>query len=229
MTFRPYPVLTLLTLAALGVLIWLGSWQLDRRAWKIGLIAEFETVGDAPAIGLDEAFCEDGAQAGRAIDAPARRGGATLRVYGRNDAGAPGWRIFSQLPLPDCAGADIVLAETRFEPLETAGGAGMQASRPETVERVRLERPPASGAFTPPPSDGFYAFDREAMAQALQIAPHALAADWWLARDTGEPPAHLTQTPPERHAAYALTWFLTAIALVGVWLAFHLKAGRLKL
>ncbi|WP_375285388.1 SURF1 family cytochrome oxidase biogenesis protein, partial [Marinicauda pacifica] len=34
MKFRPLLVLTLFTLPALALLVWLGSWQLERAAWK---------------------------------------------------------------------------------------------------------------------------------------------------------------------------------------------------
>ena len=33
--------------------------------------------------------------------------------------------------------------------------------------------------------------------------------------------------PPERHLGYAITWWGLAAALVGVYLAYHLRAGRL--
>ena len=34
--------------------------------------------------------------------------------------------------------------------------------------------------------------------------------------------------PPERHVGYALTWWGLAAALVGIYVAFHLRAGRLR-
>jgi hypothetical protein len=35
MTFRPYPVMTVLTLISLGILIWLGNWQYGRFIQKM--------------------------------------------------------------------------------------------------------------------------------------------------------------------------------------------------
>ncbi|CAN0304123.1 unnamed protein product, partial [Chrysoparadoxa australica] len=57
MTFKPFPVLTLLTLPALAFLLWLGSWQLDRRAWKAELIGAFEQTAALPPTSLNEILC----------------------------------------------------------------------------------------------------------------------------------------------------------------------------
>ncbi|MEQ8404448.1 MAG: SURF1 family protein [Oceanicaulis sp.] len=232
MTFRPYPVLTLFTLAGLALLLWLGSWQMDRRAWKQDLLADFAATRDAPPVTLDEAFCQDAAAPGRAFDAD---GSAVspryVRVYGVGPQGGPGWRVFAPVSATECAEAQAILAEVRFDPLDTArAGASGVAAASEAVDALRFERPLRPGPFTPTSAeDGFYAYDPGAMAEALELPAEALTGEWWLARDTGEPPAHLTQTPPERHLAYAITWFLMAIALIGVYAAFHLRAGRLRL
>ena len=37
MTFRPYPILTVLSLISLGILIWLGDWQYGRFNEKMAL------------------------------------------------------------------------------------------------------------------------------------------------------------------------------------------------
>ncbi|MFW5661868.1 MAG: SURF1 family cytochrome oxidase biogenesis protein, partial [Oceanicaulis sp.] len=162
--------------------------------------------------------------AGAVIGAP------YVRVYGRNAGGAPGWRWFAAVSLPACAEARAMLAEVRFEPLQTAGTAGLARADAEQVNAWRFERPVRSGPFTPGQGeDGFYAFDRDGMAEALGLDPDALSDAFWLAGRSDGPPDHIAQTPPERHAAYALTWFLMAAALIGVWLAFHLKAGRIGL
>lgn len=230
MTLRPYPILTLFTLAALALLLWLGSWQLDRRAWKADMLEAWAETAEAAPLDPVQALCAGEAAIGRAADPDGLTlaGEARLKLYGRDEDGAPGWRLLSAARLPECAGGAAILIETGFVPLRQS------ASGPDPVERpvtaLRYEPPSRSGAFTPQPSGlEFYAVDADAMATALGLAPGGLRVDWMLARDTGEAPAHLTQTPPERHAAYALTWFLMALALVGVWIAFHVRAGRIRL
>ncbi|MFP4519073.1 MAG: SURF1 family protein [Oceanicaulis sp.] len=232
MTFRPYPLLSLFTLAALALLVWLGSWQLDRRAWKAALLQDFAATRDAPAVSLSEALCGGAAAPGRGVRL--ERGPVSarfVRVYGIGPEGGPGWRIFAPIAAPDCTDAQALLVEVRFDPLDTAraGASGLPAGA-APVDALRLERPRARGAFTPQSGrDGFYAYAPQLMEAALELPDGALARDWWLARDTGAAPDHLTQTPPERHLAYAITWFLMAIALIAVYLAFHWRAGRLHL
>jgi surfeit locus 1 family protein len=232
MTFRPFPILTVFTLAALVLLLWLGSWQLDRRTWKQDLLADFEAVSEAEPVTLPQGLCDGAASPGRAFDpAGSRPGEARVRVYGIGPEGGPGWRIFAPVPAPDCAPGAVLLAEIRFEPLDTAraGASGLPASA-AAVTDLRFERPLGEGVFTPQSApDGFYAYAPDAMGEALGLAPGALSFDWWLARDTGAAPAYLTQTPPERHLAYAITWFAMALALIAVYLAFHARAGRLTL
>jgi len=232
LAFRPYPLLTLLTLPALGFLLWLGSWQLDRRAWKQDLLADYAQTAQASPIDLTAALCAGGAVSGQLVQVEALTPLAgEIRVYGRNERGAPGWRVFAPVQAPACAAAPLILMETGFSPLETATRADDSPVR-DVAERNRLrfETPAAAGPFTPasdPVDNAFFAFEAEGMAQVLSQDPAALNPDWWIARSDGEPPLHLTQTPPERHLAYAITWFCMTLALLAVYLAFHIKAGRL--
>jgi surfeit locus 1 family protein len=234
MTFRPFPILTLLTLPALAFLIWLGSWQLDRRAWKAELIAAFEVSAQAAPVDLEALLCRGAAAPGRAaVLEPTSPGTDVVRVYGTGPQGAPGWRLFVAVDAPECAEHAVILAETAFDPLDTArrGADGRTAER-SRVSSVRLEAPAPRGPFTPqgdPGSREFYAFDRQSMAAALDRTGAALNPDWWLAADDGSLPGYLTQTPPERHVGYAVTWFLMAGALAGIYLLFHVRAGRLRL
>jgi len=230
MIFRPFPLLTLFTLPALAFLLWLGSWQLDRRAWKAELLNQFEATAQLPAASLSEVMCANGEALGRAVLPPEPASDASLRFYGIGPQGAPGWRVFKAVNAPDCVQADILLAEVRFEPLQAAraqvDGRGAVVSTPSAW---RLETPKTAGPFTPPntiETGEFYAFAPE-MAATLGVADGAISAAFWLVRDTGEPPAHLTQTPPERHVGYAVTWFLMAAALIAIYLIFHVRAGRL--
>lgn len=232
--FRPYPVLTLLMLPALAFLLWLGSWQLDRRAWKAELLAAFDATLAAPAISLSDGVCGEGDAAPGLRVRPETLApeGNAIRIYGRNGEGAPGWRVFQPATPAGCP-EHRVLVETGFERLESAGRADDSPVRPASVTLTpRFESPPAPGPFTPasdPEAGRFYAYDPLGMAAALDLAPDSLETQWWVPLSDGAPPAYLTQTPPERHLAYAITWFAMVLALLGVYLAFHIRAGRLRL
>lgn len=225
MHFRPMPVLTVLTLAALAFLLTLGVWQAQRMAWKADELARWEEARANPARDLDEALCVDTPFEGRAVGfLPEERTG-NVRVYGRSlDDNRPGWRIFVPVDAPACADGAVILAEAAFQPL-------VENSAPlRMISRWRIEVPPAPGVFTPDPSPEertFYAFDGPGMERALGAGAGAVVSEWWLAEDTGAPPDYLSATPPERHFAYAVTWFGMAIALLAVYLVFHAARGRL--
>lgn len=224
MAFRPYPLLTLLALPALALLIGLGGWQVQRMGWKSELIAAYEAARANPAEDLAGAICGTGAVPGRPVaEAPAPSGEGVVRLYGRDRDGRPGWRVFRPAPAPPCMDADAILIETAFEPIN-------DGVRSETGA-WRIERPPQAGAFTPagdPASGEFYAFEPAAIAASLGLAAAGLSREWVLAGDDGALPAHLSQTPPERHFGYAATWFGLAITLVAVYLAVHAARGRLR-
>jgi surfeit locus 1 family protein len=185
MTFRPFPILTLLTVPALAFLLFLGSWQLDRRAWKAELIAAFETSAEAPPVGLEETLCGAVPRTGQRVAMDTVfPGDEAVKVYGTGPEGAPGWRLFAPVFVPSCDEALLVLAETAFEPLETAmrGGDGRTVER-SVVTDLRFEAPAPRGAFTPsdnPEQLEFYAFDADAMAAALGFDAGDVNPRWWL-------------------------------------------------
>lgn len=55
MQFRPLPALTLFTVISLAILCSLGTWQLQRMAWKSDLIEQYGARGSAAS--LNEALC----------------------------------------------------------------------------------------------------------------------------------------------------------------------------
>ena len=232
--FRPFPILTLCTLAGLALLLWLGHWQTERRAWKIDLLAQFAQSANASPVSLSDGLCAGRAAAGQAVT-PASLDvfGPVVRVYGRDEYGAPGWRLFERIAVPACLQeGGSVLVETGFEGLQTATRSDDSEVR-EAAERsqLRFEQPTQAGALTPVSdvaSNSFYAFDPEGMAARLEVEASTLNAQWWLVRSDGTPPAYLTQTPPERHLAYAITWYVMSLALLVVYFAFHISAGRLR-
>ena len=223
MVFRPYPVLTLVSLPALALLLYLGSWQLDRRAWKADLLAQYAAIADAPAMDWQAAICGS-EPPGRAVSlSPAGGRAGEIRFYGRSEDGAPGWRIFQVVQGPACIRASSVLVETGFITLID----GVESP----VTSWRLAPPQQAGLATPPPAIDareFYAFNADAIAEALELAPEEIYAGAWIGRDDGQAPPALTQTPPERHLGYAVTWFAMAIAFIGIYLAYHAQAGRLQ-
>ena len=213
---RRFPViLTGFTLASLALLVSLGTWQMQRMAWKRDLIAQYEARGEA--VSFQAALCEmgEGFFSPR-VSGPAPLSGEELRFYVLR--GEPGWVRLGVLQVEDCdSGEDrFVLIESGFENL-----AGERVSRPAVW---RAEAAPVAGMFTPgneADTNQWYSFDQIEMAQALDLDPDQLLPVW-LREDSGMP-AGLSLTPPSKHFGYALTWYGLALALMAVYAAMLFK------
>ncbi|GLK52982.1 MAG: hypothetical protein CMH94_00405 [Oceanicaulis sp.] len=220
--FRPLPLLTLFSLPALALLLTLGTWQMQRMSWKADRIDAFEGRGEVAS--FQAALCNGfEGDFGPSVTGPAPLTGETLRVYTLRDA--PGWARVGLMAVPACQAGEpdrLVFVETGFETL-------MHGDR-TPVSQWRIEPLPAAGVFSgrnDPDTNQWYRFDVDAMAAALGADPARIAPVWARA-DLGLPQS-LAQTPPSRHLGYALTWYGLALALVGVYAAFHVARGRLRL
>jgi surfeit locus 1 family protein len=237
--FRPLPWLTAFTLLALALLITLGVWQLRRADEKRALIAAHEAVAESEVFDeLHTPVCLlSSGWSGRRVATPSALTGEEVRYYGASASGAPGWRILRLTPAPDCdctaaAGSPEAAACVRGDRsvVVEAGFETLLGVRIPASARVSIEPPPEAGAFTPqndPERGDFYRFEPAALARAFGVRPEQVEGALWLpAAAPGLPPG-LADMPPSRHLGYALTWFGLAVALIGVYLAFHRRAGRL--
>lgn len=228
MMFRPLPVLSLFTLPLFLGLIWLGVWQLQRAEWKADLVETYAELANRPPSRAASVLCEGPAVPGLAI-APVEAGSRTLRVFGHDLAGAPGWRLFSPVFVcgPD---KDPVLTESGFEPLALGGEIVSQASGQTGAPARLISDPwpskPLMAAQNAPDRNEWYWFDPAPMADALGLA--SVRTDIVLLA-ASQTPDFLVRTPPVRHVGYAVTWFGMALALIAFYLVFHIRAGRLKL
>ena len=169
---------TLLALAAVAVLIGLGVWQLERKAWKEGLIATLEQRLDADATGLpppetwrdlDTAQNEFrrvkfSAEFQHDKEALAYTAGSTLRA----DATGPGYWVFTPARLSD--GRVVVVnrglaPEGRQRPATRAEG---QVAGFHEIEGV-MRWPEPRNLFTPADDSQrnlWFVRDHQAMAAA---------------------------------------------------------------
>lgn len=222
--FRPMPVLTVLTLAAVALLVTLGVWQSQRASQKADAIEAWRAAPGATVhAAVADAVCADdpfahGVETARLDPAVTAR----AKFYGGRD-GQRGWRVLAPVDAP-CLGAGVVvLTEVDFE---TYTGAALG---PSTA--VVVAPPPASGAFTAqntPAAAEFYRWDPQALGAALGLSDGARVHDaFWLTAYSDALPERLARVPPSRHVGYAVTWFAMAIALIAVYVAFHARAGRI--
>ncbi len=230
---------------ALAILIALGVWQLDRKAWKEALVANLEQRLAAAAVALprpadwprlsadtDEflrvAFAADFLNEKEAL---VYTSGSTLR----GPTGGPGYWVFTPARLAGDIGAGaIVMVNRGFVP----EGKQDPASRPgsELDGRVDivgvLHWPEPPGLFTPagdPARSLWFSRDSIAIASAKGIET---TAPFYVELESPEPSGglphagRLQATLPNNHFQYALTWFGLATVLIGVYVAWLFGGWR---
>ena len=222
--------LTIATLIALAILIGLGTWQMQRLAWKQALLARIEALKVAPAVPAAPVLArmaagDDTDFVRVTLDCPGLARAAGLNLYAVRDGDA-GQRLVSACPL---AGGPYrtLLVDRGFIAQETvARPTGDPADR--SVSRVTgvLRAPEPPGRFTPPndpAGNRWYSRDHAAMARALgAAAPAPLVLMAETATNPEFPalvPAPIPAEISNRHLEYALTWYGLAAALVGVYAA----------
>lgn len=221
-------LLPALCLLAAIVFTALGLWQVERRTWKLDLIARVDHRLRAPAVALPAAR-----------QWPALKGPATeyLRVWahGRfhHDAETlvdaltergPGYWVVTPLR----TGEGMVLVNRGFVPPDRASPRTRRAGQPGgevTVSGlVRLTEPGGRFLRTNAPSqDRWFSRDVAAIARARglgPVAPFFIDADA-TSNPGGLPVGGLTVVRfRNTHLIYALTWFaLAALSLAGLVLA----------
>jgi surfeit locus 1 family protein len=216
---------------AFAVLVSLGMWQLDRNAWKEGLIATIDERLAAAPVALPASSAWPNLMAAQdefrrvAVtaeflndrEATVYTNGSTLR----EGSSGPGYWIFTPARLGDGA---IVMVNRGFVP----DGRQNPATRPASelagpVSMVGVLRwPEQPGLFTPagdPARNIWFARDSDAIAAAKGLN----AAPFYVELESPSPPGGLPRTGrlratlPNNHFGYALTWLGLATVLVGVY------------
>jgi surfeit locus 1 family protein len=212
----------LLGIAGTAVLIWLGVWQLQRLAWKEGIIAEIEgRIGAAPV--AIPAGPEPDRDRYLPVTARGDLTGDDLHVLvSTRDQGA-GHRIISALTLED--GRRVMVDEGYVR----RGGELQTGPAEDVTVTGNLHWPDEMDSWTPAPdlSEGlFFARDVPAMATALGTEPVLIVArsiEGTAPRATAMP---VTATGiPNDHLGYAIQWFGLAAVWAGMtgWLLWRIR------
>ena len=221
--------LTVATLAVLGVLIALGSWQARRLVWKEGLIATATAAAQRPAAPLAQVLAESGDAEFRAVtvDCPGLATAPFVEMHTILD-GQPGLRLISA-----CRAADRTwLVDRGFVAEEISARPPVTASEAPTPITAQIRTPTPAGAMTPAPEGRlFYGRDAPAMARVLGVSgpvePRLLyaltpAPAGWAALQPAAPPAAFSNN----HLGYALTWFGLAAVLAVLHVALVVRRLR---
>jgi surfeit locus 1 family protein len=236
MRFRPLKGATLAFLPAFALLIALGIWQLERREWKLALIAEMTAQLSAPPVPLEN--LERARAAGapvnyRPVVAQGRFDHSReLHLFRPSREGEGGYHIIT--PLLREAGLPV-LVDRGFVPGTRLDPATRGAGNAEGVVTLRgiARESEKGGTFTPanePAKNLWFTRDSTAMGAAVGLAH---VEPFFIEADATENPGGFPQggqteiTLRNAHLGYALTWFGLAGALTFVYLAYHRAQGRL--
>ncbi len=230
--FRPAFWPTVISVPALIVLLALGTWQMNRLVWKEGLIRAFaervgaEALTTAPPGGaLDDLEYRRVRLSGRYLN------DQEMFLAGRTFNGRGGWAILTPFRSDDGA---LVIVDRGWVPLDRKDPRTRQQSLiegPATVEGL-IRRPNLRTYFTPenePDKNLWFSADVQAMAKKAglpEVRPY-LIEGLRQAIPGGFPVGGEIQVALRNdHLQYAITWYSLAIALVVIYVLFHLKLER---
>lgn len=238
MTFRPTLWPTLFTVPAVLILLGLGTWQLQRLEWKEALIAERVSRTTAPPVALTSETALPGddlseLQYRRVVATGEFLHDKEMYLAARTFEGRPGHHVVTPFRLAEPAlGARYILVDRGWVSLDRKA----PESRPKgqvrgqvTVEGV-VRLPAEPGWFTPenqPADNTWYWIDVPAMAMHAGLA--GAVAPFYLEAAVAEIPGGYPiggQTQVwirNDHLQYAITWYSLAVALVVIYVVYHLR------
>jgi surfeit locus 1 family protein len=226
-----------LALPAFALLIGLGTWQMQRKAWKEDLIARINARVNQPPVPLTDAL----AQSAGDLEYLRVRARGTFRhdaeqfLWAPDPRLGPGYDIITPLGLGD--GRSILINRGYVTEALKAPSARSEGQVAGEVEVVGLLREPPSRSMFSPDHDKktgvWFWRDLDGMTQAALGSETGKAirlfldAEAALVNPGGWPKGGATRlTLPNRHLEYALTWYGLAATLVAVLAVFLIGRWR---
>lgn len=235
MTARRVILPAIVVVGALGMLIALGTWQLERKAWKEELIAMLNSRLSAPPTNLPARERWQRLDAAKdeftRVEFPATFvPGEEAFVYAsgsglRPDIKEPGYWVFSPARL---SGGSLVVVNRGFVPEGRQDAKTRPDGEPDGVVDIvgvmRWTEP--RGTFTPnddPSKSLWFARDPAAMARARNwgnVAPFYIDQEAPAAPGGLPRVGPLKVSLPNNHLQYAVTWYGLAVVLLVASLVF---------
>jgi surfeit locus 1 family protein len=227
--FRPTFWPTLMSIPAFLVLIGLGTWQVERLTWKERLIRAFTERVDAPPLTVPPA-------GGSIDDIEYRRvhlSGRYLNDHemylaGRTFNGRGGWNVLTPFRTDD---GTVVVVDRGWVPLDKKD----RATRPQsliegatTVDGV-IRRANIRNYFTPenePDRNLWFSADVQAMAKKAdlpEVRPYLVEGLRQPIPGGFPVGGEIRVALRNDHLQYAITWYSLAVALVVIYVLYHLK------
>ncbi len=236
---------TIATAVALAILVSLGTWQMQRKAWKEGLLAKIAERTHAPPVPLAHVVAERTASFPEGYDPEYRHVSVSGRllhekeqyVWAPDATAGAGYHVYSPLQLADSDKLVWInrgwVPDQRRDPQSRAEG---QVSGAVTLTGLYRAAQPEQGAFTPDGDAGrrvYYWRDLKGMQAAAFGATGPQAEDYFIDADAepanpgGWPKGGVTLVAlTNRHLEYAITWFGLAGTLLAIFAAFVLARVR---
>jgi surfeit locus 1 family protein len=242
--FRPGWLPTLFAIGATGILLALGTWQVQRLHWKEAWLAEQQARIEAPPLSLSEALAEGEGVVHRRVRTRGRFDTSqTILIHHVPREGREGSRVLSPLLLArgeaEAAGAPALLVDRGWIPHASVPGFLEEDRASEEVEveglLFPLELGPAEPSVTEERRVHWMRFDPGRHAAPLQAQLPYRIARVMVQRGAGGDPDALPiagfEPPRSRvdHRSYAITWYSMAVVSVVVWVAFGIQRGRADL
>ncbi|MES5045144.1 SURF1 family protein [Rhizobium nepotum] len=238
---RPAAIVVLfLTVVLTGFLLALGTWQVQRLSWKLGLIERVEarahaTPVDAPAAAGWPTLADPAEYEYRRVKLSGTfLNNKEIQVYTVSDLG-PGYWVMTPLARDD--GSNVIV-NRGFVPSDKRDPSSRREGEPTgQVEIVGLMRAPETGGLflrTNDPANGrWYSRNIPQISQASglsDVAPFYVDADA-TPNPGGLPVGGKTMlTFPNNHLSYAITWYILAAMVVaaGWYVLRNLNAPKSK-
>jgi surfeit locus 1 family protein len=213
-------VLAVFALLGIAGFLALGIWQVERRAWKLDLIARVDQRSHAapaaapgPAAWLAISRKDD--EYRRVTASGTFMPGKDVLVQAVSDLGAGFWVL---TPLRSDAGFMVLVNRGFVSPEERKADTFAAPATPVTVTGLlRISEPKGGFLRTNDPAAGrWFSRDVSEISESLKlgtVAPYFIDADRSMDAN-GQPHGGLTVISfPNNHAVYALTWFSLALML----------------
>lgn len=225
-------------LAALAILLSLGTWQVERLYWKEGLLADIAERRSAPAVPL--ADIEGMAASGgdieyRTVTASGRYINNKERHFFATYHGRTGFYVYTPLQLDDGRYLFVNRGFVPYENKEPEMRKQGQLTGPQTVTGLARAKLAAKPSFLVPDNDLakniFYWKDLDVMAASVgldqaKVIPFFVDADA-TPNPKGMPIGGVTEVDlPNNHLQYALTWYGLAAVLIVIVTISVLRARR---
>ena len=201
-----------------AILVWLGTWQVQRLSWKEGILTEIEARISGAPIALPETGDPE-VHRYASVALPGRVGADELYVLTSVKNRGAGYLVVSPFTLRD---GRRVLIDRGFIDAEARDA---PRPAPETMLRGNLNWPDDRSSSTPPndvAGNIWFARDVAEMAAVLETEPLMIIVAQSQA-DLGTTPLPVdTSAIKNDHLEYAITWFSLAaiwLLMTGLWMA----------